>query len=387
MPYIKTCVDTIVLQNYLNYELIISDDNSTDGTSEFIDSLIHPHIKILHTPYRMSMTEHWEWVLSHAQGEWCIFVGQDDGLQLYFFELADILTRYAEHSGVRVIMSQRAYFFWPGCHRLYADTQVHYTAAPIIEHCNSKWKVFQTLTGALDGFYFELPAMYTSSLFHHSLLDEARARQQGKVFVTHPQDANLAAIGCCLEAQYIRSGIPLGWVGTSPKSAGMAVSEGDNASELRRFYLDKIHTSQLEYCPLIGSFSLRSYTLYFWGALVKTEALQGRIFRAFVRSALIKYFVLSAAKYEVSNRIYDGVPHNEFEKICEINACSEKILNISYKIYILYRKVCIYLLNKLRIYDTEQFSFYTTQGDNISIVQSSETIMKNVHNYILSLKK
>ena len=39
LKYLPTCIETIINQDYDNYELIISDDNSTDGTKEFLNSL------------------------------------------------------------------------------------------------------------------------------------------------------------------------------------------------------------------------------------------------------------------------------------------------------------------------------------------------------------
>ena len=85
IQYLPSCINTILVQKYSNYELIISNDHSTDGTKEYLDTLSNnKNIKIIEPAEPLSMTEHWEWALSHATGEWQIFVGQDDGLQHYF---------------------------------------------------------------------------------------------------------------------------------------------------------------------------------------------------------------------------------------------------------------------------------------------------------------
>ena len=97
--------------------------------------------------------------------------------------------------------------------------------------------------------------MYTTSLFHRSLIEEAQKLQEGKLIITHPQDANLAAIVCILEKEYLFSYTPLGWVGTSPKSAGLAISH-NSSPELRAIYLDKIQKSKLLCHPLAGDFRL-----------------------------------------------------------------------------------------------------------------------------------
>ena len=145
--YLPTCVETIINQNYTNYELIISDDNSTDGTRKYLKKLSHQNIKVIYPSQALSMTEHWEWALSHAKGEWQIFVGQDDGLQSYFFQLADKLTTIAKEKNIRTIASTRAYFFWKGCEHVYGENAVAYDAENRTEFKSFSW---ETLRHFLD---------------------------------------------------------------------------------------------------------------------------------------------------------------------------------------------------------------------------------------------
>jgi glycosyltransferase involved in cell wall biosynthesis len=46
LPYIKECIASVLFQNFEDWELIISDNGSTDGTLEYIDSLNDPRIRI-----------------------------------------------------------------------------------------------------------------------------------------------------------------------------------------------------------------------------------------------------------------------------------------------------------------------------------------------------
>lgn len=281
ISYLPTCIETIISQSYSNYELIISDDHSIDGTKMYLEKLNHPNIKIIYPPESLSMTEHWEWALTHAKGEWQIFVGQDDGLQPYFFQLADKLTSIAKGKGLRTIASSRAYFFWEGCQYAYGNIAVGYVAMNKIRVRNFRYQTLKTLLGFQS--YFELPQMYTTALFHQELLDEARLKQNGNVFSSHPQDANLAAIACSLEKKYLKSYIPLGWVGSSPKSAGMAIfSDIDKASksdlktisDLRAEYKEKVNKSKIKYHELAGDFSFGNLSIYFWQALLITSSLR-----------------------------------------------------------------------------------------------------------------
>ena len=224
VEYLPECINSIINQNYFDYEIIISNDHSTDTTAKYLSKLNHPNIFIIMPPKGLSMTEHWEFALSHANGEWQMFLGQDDALQSYFFKLANHLTYLADKKNINLISSERAYFFWPGT--VFRDLSVSYIAYNKITVKNCKFETIKTLLGLKS--YFDLPHMYTTSIFNKKVINEAKKIQNGILFVTHPQDANLAAIGCSLEKYYINSKIPLSWVGTSPKSAGMAITENSD---------------------------------------------------------------------------------------------------------------------------------------------------------------
>ena len=43
-PYIESVINSVLSQNYSDYELIISDNQSDDGTSEYVDTVNHKNI-------------------------------------------------------------------------------------------------------------------------------------------------------------------------------------------------------------------------------------------------------------------------------------------------------------------------------------------------------
>ncbi len=320
--YIKPCLQTILEQGYTDVEIIVSDDHSTDDTFKYLKTIDDARVTIISPPHEMSMTEHWEWLLGHARGEWIMFVGQDDGLQSYFFELADALTQEAESKGLKTIASKRAYYFWPGCEKTYGNVGVNYHAMPYSTVKNCLWNTILALGGFIT--YFDLPQMYTTSIFHRSFIAQSKKLQGGKVFTTHPQDANLAALACILEKKYLYSAIPLGWVGTSPKSAGFSVSASVN-DELKNIYLRKIAASTLSCHPIIGSFENCSAPLYFYGALLKIATLNTWPKKRFMESRLVKYVVFAA--HLIARRKKMGVEgYNVFIAHVKNNGCSIKTI-------------------------------------------------------------
>lgn len=398
LQYLPTCIETITNQSYKDYELIISDDHSTDGTQEYLKTINHANIRKIFPPESLSMTEHWEWALTHAQGEWQIFVGQDDGLQPYFFKLADKLTSIARNKGLRTIMSTRAYFFWEGCEYVYGDMAIRYVAKNKFKVNNFKLESLKILLGIQT--YFELPQMYTTALFSKGLIEEVRSKQRGKVFSCHPQDANLAAIASSLEKQYLKSYIPLGWVGSSPKSAGMAIS-GDSSKSivinqvkmdsLKNEYLKKISKSKLAYHKYAGKFSFGNNAIYFWQALLMTSSLRSAKVNNALNSTFLKALLFSSVLYEINHSIKAKNKKKErfddFKEILEVNNFSFLLINITYAfLYVLvkvwfiphflyraYRKL-YRLINRKTI---KQYIDWSGQS-HISMEEVSNNIMKDI---------
>ncbi|WP_219079250.1 glycosyltransferase family 2 protein [Vibrio parahaemolyticus] len=114
LEYLPTCINTVINQNYTDYELIIVDDCSTDGTRDYLSQLEHPNIKVVFQERNLGAIGNFSDAINYASGEWLMFLGVDDGLQYYFFELADKLTTICNAQELRVIASSRAHYFWEG---------------------------------------------------------------------------------------------------------------------------------------------------------------------------------------------------------------------------------------------------------------------------------
>ena len=104
IEYLPTCVETIISQNYTDYELLISNNCSDDGTSEYLETLkANPQVKVIQPETRLTLGEHWDFAVSHAQGEWVYGIGSDDGVMPYFFKLLDKLIDIAAKKNINII--------------------------------------------------------------------------------------------------------------------------------------------------------------------------------------------------------------------------------------------------------------------------------------------
>ncbi len=391
MPYLKACIESVLNSKFTNFELIVSNDHSTDGGDEYLSGIRHPRIKYIKPSSRLSMAEHWDWALSESTGEWIMFLGQDDGVQSYFFELAELLTIEAKKLNLKLINSRRAYYFWPGCEFKYGDIRVSYSAQ---NKMSIKSCFYSSLRALTDMSYHELPQMYTNSLFHRDLLDRAKLLQGGKVFTCHPQDANLAALATSLESHYLRCEIPLGWVGSSPKSAGLAISSVENSQagvgaeikSLRNEYIEKISSSKLKYNKLAGDFSLNLGSIYYWQALLETPALRHSHFNYLIKNKVFIIFLLSVAWVKES-RSAQIRKKDAFTSLLAINNIPILIFYFSYFLVgfialtqwilmLLFIRIPRRLLKCIK--DNEVVYFVPSSDSGLAMSSASLTIDRNV---------
>lgn len=374
--YLPSTIESIISQNYSDYELVISDDSSTDGTSDYISSLKHPNIKVFHTQNRLTVAEHFDLALSYATGEWCIFVGGDDGLQLYFFKLADRLTEIAIKKNIRAIASRRAYFFWNGCQSDYGDVAVSYSATVKYQVKSSKKEMYRCLYSKED--YFNLPQMYTTSLFHSSLIDEVRQMQNGKFLTYGISDANMAAISVTMEKKYLYSEIPLGWVGTSPKVLTRS-----------KAFIESI---KLHY--LCGNYRLGFASMYFLGALLTIEPSNKKLKNKLSNSKKMEKIISSVYKNLDINSFKTSDTYKYFLEVLKINEIdlskiikktvfiknAEGINKLFYQIMIFPWRCIRYMLRRMPLTEKyfKEFNLYLLWGNSadITMQKASEMVLE-----------
>jgi glycosyltransferase involved in cell wall biosynthesis len=80
--YILECLNSIKNQNYKNIEIIISDDNSKDGTCKIIKKFIKKNknskIKFFKQKKNLGINKNFNFLFNNAKGKYIIFFGGDD---------------------------------------------------------------------------------------------------------------------------------------------------------------------------------------------------------------------------------------------------------------------------------------------------------------------
>jgi glycosyltransferase involved in cell wall biosynthesis len=77
--YIKKCLDSLLNQNFDDYEIILIDDKSTDNTLEEVGNFIlNPKIKLIKKEYNSGLSDTRNLGLGLAKGEYILFIDSDD---------------------------------------------------------------------------------------------------------------------------------------------------------------------------------------------------------------------------------------------------------------------------------------------------------------------
>lgn len=216
--YLEAAILTALGQESDDFELVVSDNHSEDGTAEMLSALKDRRLRVIRPPRPLAMVQHFEWVLRQAKGEWITVIGDDDGLMPFFFEFADALTR-GPASDFDAIYGPKPSYQWPGLETLYGRNVIRFDAHSGRETELSSEVMDRVSYG--DDSYFGHAQFYTGTLFRRSLLERIRARQtEGRIYHSFTPDASSVVATLLNTDKILKVGLPFAWGGSSPKSTG-----------------------------------------------------------------------------------------------------------------------------------------------------------------------
>lgn len=228
MPYLRYSVLSALASNFADLEVIVSLDGSGDESEDFLAGVADSRLRVVRPSLGLSMSEHWDFAQLQASGQWQIFLGQDDLLMNGFTDAFDNLTNAATEKGLDIVVARRAYIAWPplGDANLKA---LQYWESAELEIRDSESFVAKALLNSIS--YHAGPQMYTTTLVSEKLISAIRSKHRSRLVLGHPQDAFLAAALLKEGKQFLFSGKPFSWVGSSIKSAGLAISSNNLKNE------------------------------------------------------------------------------------------------------------------------------------------------------------
>lgn len=90
---VQDCVKSILSQTVTDFELLVLDNASTDGTLDWIQSLHDPRIKTFPSSQKLSMVDNWGRVKDIPKAEYMTLIGHDDLLDHRYLEMMQALIR------------------------------------------------------------------------------------------------------------------------------------------------------------------------------------------------------------------------------------------------------------------------------------------------------
>ncbi len=204
---------TILSQPDEDIQVIVSDNFSGPAVKNLIDSIKDKRLEYIRTSRSMGMSEHWDFALEHAKGEWVTFVGDDDGLiPGAISKLKEIIE---ENKDIRAITCVNSWYRWPNENDNYGKLSVNGSKGYEVRDCK------KFMHKALLGLPVSQPTIYTGGFVRLDLVNEIKAKSPAnKFFNSITADYYSGMAICSVEDKYIYIWEPFCIAGTSKHSTG-----------------------------------------------------------------------------------------------------------------------------------------------------------------------
>jgi glycosyltransferase involved in cell wall biosynthesis len=226
---IRTCLR----QTYKDFEIIVSDNFSSDDTKKVVDSYRDPRIRYINPGRRLSMSGNFEFALGHVKDGFVMFIGSDDGIMPDAVEYVDsIVKKYR----VKAVSCRQATYIWPNFpDKKIAGRFVFGGWRHDVEIRRSSEWINKTLSFQLN-YCFDLPNLYCGFV-HKSIID--KAYNDGSYFKSITPDAYSAFATAIFTDTYAFSHRAFSIAGASRKSNGAsAMNPSSSGEESYKFYLE-----------------------------------------------------------------------------------------------------------------------------------------------------
>jgi glycosyltransferase involved in cell wall biosynthesis len=250
---LRHCLRTCLDQNFDDYEVIVSDNGSSPATREVVDEIGSSKVRYFRTPRALSLSSSWDFAVSHAQGEYVLLIGDDDGLLPYGLCELDKLIR---ESGRKVIRWDAAFYTWPNCA---LTGEGNYLRIPLGAE-TAEIDSFESINNVVSfaQLYTILPMIYNSAI-HRDVLAEIRTKT-GRLFANRYADVYSGFSTAHVAGRYLSIDMPITVSGQSSASTGVAIFFFRNRSSVDRDFQDLNDRESLSKNERVPDLSVMPYT-------------------------------------------------------------------------------------------------------------------------------
>lgn len=256
--YLEYTLKTCMIQDYPNFEVIVSDDNSDDNSVEVIKKLqkLDHRIKLLENKTHIGMRDNFERALSEVRPGYVMALGGDDGLVPgCIWRMYHIL----KDTGKELLAWDTPYFVYP-------DNNNGHSKFIIRKHSDMNIIIIKSedflnrIAKSLNYYVDECPMFYVKGVASTKIVDKVKSRTKDGCFYYCPTPDGFSGVILAGEVEdYAYTNEPLSIMGTSPKSQGKNYHRTDEKSkrEAQEFFNDNVRRTMhkklasQQYSPLV----------------------------------------------------------------------------------------------------------------------------------------
>lgn len=228
--YLPSAIQTVLNQTFTDFELIVSNNCSSDETEEIIRSFDDPRIKYFKPPNSLPLDEHFEFATAKASGKYLTFLGDDDAYSYIYLEsLAQIIVE----NKAEIVTCRMGDYYYTKTDERYGlkvkpDSLLTFPFDNQLTIYDSKDAIKNIfahvgLTQNAETKGFQSPQLINTA-YHHELFKQIKKRR-GKLFPeVLSNDYFLAVWTLNLTKKYYFLDSPLSLHGFSPVSTSISVS-------------------------------------------------------------------------------------------------------------------------------------------------------------------
>lgn len=210
-------IKTVLNQDFEDFELIISDNNSTEETFLAVNEFEDLRLKYFNTKSSLSMIDSWEFALDKSSGKYVIFFGDDDGLVdgalIFLFKLLI-------NGKQQVINWARVSYYWPDMTP--AELSDHLSIPLFSENHGSYLDSQKIFDEIMHGRYYTILPMLYNSVVSKEVINKIKEDTDGVLFASKSPDVYSGFAIAHTVKQYLSLTIPLSINGASKYSNGIA---------------------------------------------------------------------------------------------------------------------------------------------------------------------
>ena len=227
--YLEHTLRTCMIQDYPNFEIIVSDDGSTDNTREVVDKAMGQDTRIRffsHNP-GLGMKGNFEFALNQVKPGYVIALGGDDGL---LPDGIQKMYKILSETNTELLTWPCPHFIFPDYYNKYSKLVISRSkGVKIIKSKDFLNRVTKSLQYLED---IECPMFYIKGVVSTRLIDRVKSRTDDHCFYSCPTPDGYSGIVLAGEVEeYAFSGEPFSIGGDTIASQGRAYLKNDEKSK------------------------------------------------------------------------------------------------------------------------------------------------------------